>query len=275
MPELPEVETVRRVLEPQLRGRKISSLTVIRPIVLAHPEPEVFRRNIEGAEIETLDRRGKFLLFRLANGDTLTGHLRMTGQLLVMRSEEPVEKHTHVIFTLDNGCGLRFIDSRRFGRFWLIRNGETDTFSGIGRLGIEPFDERLTAAYLHERLGRRRVAVKECLLDQHVIAGIGNIYSDEILFAARIHPARKANLLSKRDWKTLAEIIPPLMSFFVEKNDISPEDYLTGKGQDYRNTPYLNVYGHEDDPCICCGTLLKRTVIGGRSSCFCPQCQKG
>lgn len=273
MPELPEVETVKRVLEPQLAGRKILSLTAVRPVVLAHPSAELFCRQVTGAVIRRLSRRGKFLQLHLENGDTLVVHLRMTGQLLVTPSDFPREKHTHVIFLLDDGKELRFIDLRRFGRFWLKRAGEEDSFTGLGRLGIEPSDPLLTAGYLQEQLGSRRKTIKECLLDQNVIAGIGNIYSDEILFACRIHPARKAHTLKKREWVTLAKTIPPLMAFFVEKNSISPEDYLLSGGQDYRNTPFLKVYGHEGDSCTYCGTPLKRMVIGGRSSCYCPKCQ--
>lgn len=274
MPELPEVETVRRVLEPQLRGRRIVSLNAIRPQVLAYPDAETFRGRVIGAEIESMGRRGKFLLFHLRNGDTLVGHLRMTGTLLVLPPETPVGTHTHVIFSLDNGQQLRFTDMRRFGRFWLIGAGEADTVSGIHRLGIEPDDPCLTAAYLKQLFAGRRKAIKECLLDQTCIAGIGNIYSDEILFAARIHPGRKACDLRGAEWRILAETIPPVMAFYVEKNTISPEDYRAGNGTDYRNTPFLNVYGHRDEPCRNCGTPLKWIVIGGRSSCFCPKCQK-
>ena len=169
---------------------------------------------------------------------------------------------------------LRYSDPRRFGRFWLLREGEEDAYSGIERLGIEPFDARLTGEYLREQFGGRRKAIKECLLEQGVVAGIGNIYSDEILFAAGIRPMRQASSLSDAEWGKLAEVIPERLRFFIEKNAISAEDYLRTRGQEYRNTPYLKVYGHAGEACPTCGETLCRMVIGGRSSVYCQACQK-
>ena len=198
----------------------------------------------------------------------------MTGCLLAAPPDHPMEKHTHMILRLDSGTELHFSDTRRFGRFWLIQNGEEDTYSGIGKLGLEPFDQKFGAEYLQDKLGRRKKAIKECLLDQSVIAGIGNIYSDEILFAARIHPERPANTLTKEEWDRLASAIPERLAFFIKTNETTPEEYLAAKGQDYRNTPFLRVYGHGGEPCPVCGEILCRSVIGGRSSVYCPVCQK-
>lgn len=197
----------------------------------------------------------------------------MTGCLLVTPPDYPMEKHTHIIMQLNSKTELRFSDTRRFGRFWLIQSGEEDTYSGIGKLGLEPFDENLTAEYLQSKFGKRKKAIKECLLDQSVVAGIGNIYSDEILFRAEICPDRSAGSLTAEEWQRLAAEIPACLSYFTLKNHITPEDYLQTKGQDYRNTPFLQVYGHNDEPCPRCGEALIRTVIGGRSSVYCPHCQ--
>lgn len=175
---------------------------------------------------------------------------------------------------MDNGTELRFSDTRRFGRFWLIRKDEADTYSGIDKLGLEPFDDSLTGAYLQSRLGKRKKTVKERLLDQSIVAGIGNIYSDEILFAAGIYPARPANSLNEKEWKRLAVVIPKQLQFFIEKNALTPEDYLKSKGQNYRNAPFLQVYGHDGDCCPKCGEKLCRIVVGGRGSVYCPNCQK-
>ena len=213
------------------------------------------------------------MLEEKADGGRVTLHLRMTGCLLLAPADHPEERHTHVVFALDGGEELRFSDMRRFGRFWLLEAGEEDERSGAGKLGPEPFDPALTAGYLQSRFGARKKAVKECLMEQEAVAGIGNIYSDEILFAARIHPARAANTLSAEEWGRLAAAIPERLAYFIEKNAISAEDYLATKGQEYRNTPYLQVYGHEGDPCPACGATLRRMVIGGRSSVFCPRCQ--
>jgi formamidopyrimidine-DNA glycosylase len=143
----------------------------------------------------------------------------------------------------------------------------------MDRLGVEPFDPCLTPRWLREQLGRSRRAVKTCLLDQSVVAGIGNIYSDEILFAARIHPQRPASSLTAPEWKRLAETIPGLMQFHVEQIHADNDEYLRTRGREYRNTPFLRVYGHAGEPCSNCGTKLERVVIGGRSSVFCPKCQ--
>ena len=275
MPELPEVETVRRVLEPQLRGLAITGVRPNRPEVIARPAADEFCRILTGQTIVAMTRRGKFLGIMLASGDHIAVHLRMTGCLLVAPAGHPAEKHTHVIVFLSSGKELRFSDTRRFGRLWLIRAGEKDTCSGIDKLGLEPFDNRLTASYLQRYFGKRRRAIKECLLDQSAVAGIGNIYSDEILFAANIHPARPANSLSVGEWKRIAFAIPLRLAYFIEKNAIAPEEYLKGKGKDYRNTPFLQVYGRGGEPCSNCATILCRTTIGGRSSVFCPRCQSG
>lgn len=273
MPELPEVETIKNVIAPQISGLKIADITINRPEIIAYPIAEEFCKAVTGQAISSMARRGKFLIIHLKNGNRIILHLRMTGCLLVTPPNYPLEKHTHIIFHLSNGMELRFSDARRFGRFWLIRNDEKDTYSGISKLGLEPLSTECNAEYLQIRFGKRKKTIKECLLDQSVIAGIGNIYSDEILYRAKICPTRSASSLTAKEWQRLAEIISECLSYFIEKNYINAEDYLKTKGQDYRNTPFLQVYGHADEPCPNCGNTLCRTVIGGRSSVYCPNCQ--
>lgn len=274
MPELPEVETIKRVLEPQLKGLTITKVTVNRPEVIARPAADEFCRLLIGQSVSGMMRRGKFLHILLDIGDRVILHLRMTGCLLFTPADFPEEKHTHIVLEMSDGRQLRFSDMRRFGRFWLLQNGEEDTYSGIAKLGMEPFDEGLTADYLISRLGKRKKTIKECLLDQSVVAGIGNIYSDEILFAAGIHPAWPACSLQQEEWECLVRVIPERLSYFIERNVISPEEYLETKGQDYRNTPFLQVYGHGGEACPVCGKMLYRMVIGGRSSVYCERCQR-
>lgn len=185
MPELPEVEAVKRVLEPQLQGRRIENVIVRRPEVAAHPAADAFCSRLAGQTISGMARRGKFLMITLVSGDHIVLHLRMTGCLLLTPADRPEEKHTHIVFQLNDGRELRFSDTRRFGRFWLLKDNETDLYSGIDQLGKEPFDPAFSAEYLNAHFGKRKRAIKECLLEQSVIAGIGNIYSDEILFAAK------------------------------------------------------------------------------------------
>ena len=277
MPELPEVETVRRVLAPQVAGRRICAVYVVWPGILARPaaDPAAFAAAVCGHTVTGMERRGKFLALLLDGGGTVRLHLRMTGQLLLCPPGWPDVPHTHLAFELDDGSELRYADARRFGRFWYLAPGEPDTYSGVAQLGPEPFDPALTPAYLRGTLGGRRAAIKNCLLDQRVVAGIGNIYSDEILFAVRIRPDRPACTLTAAEWRRLAAEIPAQLRQQIEWNGISPTDYLAGSGQDYRNTPHLQVYGRGGAVCPRCGkTQLRRIVIAGRSSVFCPRCQR-
>lgn len=274
MPELPEVEAVKRVLEPQLQGRRIENVIVRRPEVAAHPAADAFCSRLAGQTISGMARRGKFLMITLVSGDHIVLHLRMTGCLLLTPADRPEEKHTHIVFQLNDGRELRFSDTRRFGRFWLLKDNETDLYSGIDQLGKEPFDPAFSAEYLNAHFGKRKRAIKECLLEQSVIAGIGNIYSDEILFAVKLYPARLANSLTAEEWAQLAATIPRQLSYFIEKNKMTPEEYLETKGQAYRNTPFLQVYGKAGKPCPVCGQTLCRMMLGGRSSTFCPNCQQ-
>lgn len=274
MPELPEVETIRRIIEPQTADRSLVSISVHNPEIIAFPDADTFESSPTGCTFTKMSRRGKFLIFHLDNGGRLVLHLRMTGQLLVTPPDYQEEKHTHLIAELSNGKQLRYIDVRRFGRFWLLGRDEADAVTGMDKLGIEPDDEALTAVFLKEKLSKRRKAIKEMLLDQTVIAGIGNIYSDEILHAARIYPEKHCNTLTNAEWKRLAEQIPKVIAWATEANEITPEDYLAGKGKEYRNTPFLRAYGHSGKPCEVCGTPFEKMNVGGRSSCYCPKCQK-
>lgn len=273
LPELPEIETIKNVIGPQIQGSMIENISASRPEIISHPTADEFCKAVTRQTISSMARRGKFLLINLNNESRIVLHLRMTGCLLVAPPEYPMEKHTHIIMQLSNGTELRFSDTRRFGRFWLIHSGEEDTYSRIGKLGLEPLYAECNAEYLQGKFGKRKKTIKECLLDQSVVAGIGNIYSDEILFRAKIIPARPANSLTSEEWQRLAAEIPECLSFFIDKNRITPKDYLQTKGQDYRNTPFLQVYGHAGEPCRSCGATLIRTVIGGRSSVYCPNCQ--
>ena len=273
MPELPEVESVRVALEAPLRGRRIEGVRLPDERCAAHPAAEAFCDSLRGREFSALGRRGKFLYAALDDGGKLVVHLRMTGRLLLAEAGEASTAHTRAAFLLDDGRELRFVDARRFGRLWLLRPGEEDTYTGMAGLGPEPDDPALDAAYLRGVCGKSRRAVKACLLDQSVVAGIGNIYSDEVLHVARIRPDRPACSLSAEEWERLAEYIPRVVRFFAEKNLVTFEEYRQSAGLEYRNTPWLRVYGHAGEACDICGTALERRVIGGRSSVFCPNCQ--
>ncbi len=274
MPELPEVETIKRIVCPQLAGRTIETTEVRNAQVIAYPKSTCFSKAMSGQIISNMSRRGKFLTIQLENGDRLSLHLRMTGQLTVVPESEPIEKHTHLIFHLSGGSQLRYIDTRRFGRFWLLRKGEADTVTGQNKLGLEPTDPAITGEYLKTLLGKRKKTVKEMLLDQAVIAGIGNIYSDEILFAAKIYPGTACRILNEYDWDKLAKKIPEIIIWGIESNNMTPDEYLRGKGKEYRNISQLRIYGRAGKPCVRCGTIIDKVTICGRTSCYCPSCQK-
>lgn len=273
MPELPEIETIRRVTAPQAVGRRIADAVVYAPGSVGHPDAEGFRTGLVGRTIDRLDRRGKFLTAVLGDGSRLVMHMRMTGCLTVAPPGYPEDRHTRIVLVLDDGYVIRFSDMRRFGRMWLFGPGEDDGCCGIGDLGPEPDDPGLTAEYMSERLGHSSRAIKECLLDQTVVAGIGNIYSDEILFSAGIDPATPARRLTAEQWGELAVTIPERIRYFTETNSTGPEEFLRSGGKGYRNTPYLRVYGQAGEPCPVCGATLVRRVIGGRGSVSCPVCQ--
>lgn len=273
MPELPEVETVKRIIEPQVKGQKILSVDVRNIQVIAYPETDVFRELLVGRTITGMSRRGKFLSVELNGGDKVYLHLRMTGQLLVTPRDYPMEKHTHLIMELSGGSQIRYIDVRRFGRFWYLKSGEDISITGIDKLGIEPTSRKMTVEYLKTAAGKRKKSVKEMLHDQSVVAGIGNIYSDEILYAAGIYPEKKCVDLSDDEWERLAEQIPEIIRWGIKANKMTAEEYLAGQGKEYRNTPHLRAYGHAGKECQRCGAVFEKITVGGRSSTFCPECQ--
>ncbi len=274
MPELPEVETVKNTLSPLLIGRTITTCRLNRTDVIKYPAAEQFSLLLNDARIGLLSRRGKYLIINLDNGDRLIIHLRMTGRLLCTPADKEQKIHTHVIFALDNGNELRFSDTRRFGCLWLLKKGEEDTVTGINRLGIEPFDDNFNADYLSSHLSKRRICIKQGLLDQSVIAGLGNIYVDESLFAAAIAPQHLTSELNQQQWQTLAEVIPQVLMQSIANNGTTFSDYLDGEGNAGKNMPFLQAYRREGLPCLRCGASLQRAKIAGRSSYFCPVCQK-
>lgn len=274
MPELPEVETVKRSLAPLLEKKRIEEVILHKEIVVAHPEPCLFIQKARGRQIEGISRRGKYLQIALEGGHTLVVHLRMTGALVFSPLQEPLPKHTHAVFQLDDGNLLRYTDIRRFGRLWLVAAGERDDFTGRSKLGLEPFDAGFSAQYLADCLKKRRITIKQALLDQRVIAGLGNIYADEILFAAGIAPWRPVSELAEEEWQKLAQIIPAVLEESIRHRGTSFRDYQDGLGQKGDNLSRLQVYQRKGQPCPCCGQALARTVVAQRGTFYCAACQK-
>lgn len=270
MPELPEVEAVRRALSPELEGRVILNVNILRGDVVAWPQPAAFADLLTGRRIGALRRRGKYLGFPLADGTELWLHLRMTGKLSLVAPDAGLPAHTHVILSLDDGRDLRFYDTRRFGRLWALRAGEEDTVTGMAQLGAEPSE--LTAADLLILFAGRRRPLKSALLDQHLIAGLGNIYADEILFRSGLSPLRPAGSLTDAELGRLAAVMGPTLEAAVQRG-VNCSRQLFGETLPSRQPQGWKVYGRRGEPCACCGTPLIGVRIGGRSSVYCPKCQ--
>ncbi|PZD95841.1 DNA-formamidopyrimidine glycosylase [Paenibacillus sambharensis] len=273
MPELPEVETVRRTLTELVAGRTIERVTVTLPRIIQRPaEPEQFADMLAGRRIETVERRGKFLRIVL-DELVLVSHLRMEGRYGLYRTDEPVEKHTHVIFHFTDGTELRYKDVRQFGTMHIFLPGEEFMCPPLNKLGIEPLDELFTPESLRCTLGRRTTKIKPLLLNQQYIVGLGNIYVDEALFAAGIHPERTADTLKKDEWSRLHAAIVETLGRAVEAGGSSIKSYVNGQGEVGLFQYSLQVYGREEEPCRRCGSVISKSVVGGRGTHVCIKCQ--
>ncbi len=274
MPELPEVETVRRTLEGKLVGKNIEEVNLITPDILRQPCPSNFVEIITGKKFRALERRGKYLLFRLSQGWMLVGHLRMTGQLVYCEPATPIVKHTHLIIKLDDGFQLRYIDIRRFGGFNLVEVNNMDSIKGLAALGPEPLGEDFSKEYLKKNLRNSRAKIKSILLDQTFVAGLGNIYVDEALFKAKVHPERLGSSLTPREIAALHKAIQEVLELGIENRGTSLRDYVDGEGRSGEFQKLLQVYGKYKEPCPRCRTVLLKAKVAGRTSSYCPKCQK-
>jgi formamidopyrimidine-DNA glycosylase len=274
VPELPEVETVVRDLRPCLVGGRLSAVKQASRHALRKPWRPAWKAAVIGQRVQHVERRGKWILVGLEREQTLVVHLGMTGQLTVTAASTPVAPHTHLIFSLDAGAQeLRFRDIRRFGSVTVFPDRQAlDAFFDQARLGPEPFD--LTAAYWRDRLRSTRRCLKAVLLDQSVVAGVGNIYADESLFQAQLHPARLACDLADAESERLRRAVATVLRRAIERRGSSIRDYVGGSGLkgEYQNE--FRVYGRTGEPCPRCGTAIACLRLAGRSSHFCPQCQK-
>lgn len=274
MPELPEVETVRRTLRRLVVGKRIAEVHVSLPRIIRRPaEPEAFARALEGAAIEDIGRRGKFLIFTMDNGLRLISHLRMEGRYGLFQAADEVEKHTHVRFTFTDDTELRYRDVRQFGTMDLYTAAELEREGPIRKLGLEPLDEQFTLTAFRERLAGRTTKIKPLLLQQECVAGLGNIYVDEALHLAGIHPERPADELSRQELARLHHAIVETLSQAVESGGSSVKSYVNGQGESGTYQFLLRAYGREGMPCQQCGHLIEKFVVGGRGTHICPRCQ--
>jgi formamidopyrimidine-DNA glycosylase len=269
MPELPEVETTVRALRDPLVGETISDVRVYWPRHVEIPDPDELRERIVGLQINKITRRGKYLIFDMTEDETLIVHLRMTGHLSVVERDTPPDPHTHTIFALASGRELRFRDTRKFGRVYLVKDPE----EVVGKLGPEPLEPSFTPELLAQRLERRSMRMKSLLLDQTFVAGIGNIYADEALFYAGIHPERSAATLTDDEIIALHAAIQKVLRMGIRREGASIDRYRKPDGTrgDMQNA--VAVFRRTGEPCPRCGTPVERIVLGGRSTHFCPSCQ--
>jgi formamidopyrimidine-DNA glycosylase len=270
MPELPEVETTVRALRPFVVGQTIIGVRNNWPRHIATPTLPELQARIHGTVIQSVDRRAKFLVFTLSQQETLIIHLRMSGHLSVQAAAAPVDKHVHTVFELDNGQELRFRDQRKFGRVYLVRQPQTV----LGKLGPEPLDDFFTPQILAQQLNGRRRAIKSVLLEQDVVAGIGNIYADEALYYARVRPTRLTHTLSENEIQQLHQAIQYVLQLGIDREGASIDLYTKPDGSKGEMQQAVAVFRRTGDPCYGCGAPIERIKLGGRSTHFCPHCQQ-
>jgi formamidopyrimidine-DNA glycosylase len=271
MPELPEVETVCRGLKPLIVGETIKRIDV-RIDKLRWPVASELQTELPGQTIRSVSRRAKYILIAVDTGLILI-HLGMSGVVRVVESETPVQKHDHVDLVLENGTCLRMNDPRRFGA-WLWCAGPLENHLRIHHLGPEPLLDEFNATTLFKRSRGRSVAVKNFIMDQKVVVGVGNIYASEALFRAGINPNESAGLISLRRYKKLVFAIKSVLAEAIEQGGTTIRDFASAEGSPGYFMQKLLVYGREEQPCLICNEPIRNRRIGGRSSFYCPKCQK-
>jgi len=273
MPELPEVETIRRGLNRALSGRVIRELRIAETRLRQKVDAQRLKRLSVGRKIESIDRRAKYLLCRLDNDATLIFHLGMSGRLLLCSESLPLEKHDHIQFRLNDGRELRFRDPRRFGLVDAMANGVLDKHPLFANLGIEPFDPACTPEFLFARSRRLSKPIKNFLMDGSIIVGIGNIYANEALFRARLHPELPAGKLKLPDWQKLLKSIHKTLELAIAAGGTTLNDFHDSDGAMGYFQQQLMVYDREGQACYACGKKIKRIVQAGRSTFYCRHCQ--
>jgi formamidopyrimidine-DNA glycosylase len=282
MPELPEVETVRRGLDKYTLDRAITGTQVLLPRTIAHPDtPEEFSFGLQHTKIQTWHRRGKYLYAKLATPDTqqpagwLGVHLRMTGQLLWVESSTEVHKHTRVRLFLGKDWEIRFVDQRTFGQMWWIPPSKQpgQVMTGMEKLGPEPFDPGFSIEYFAAKLQKSSRNIKTVILDQNLVAGLGNIYADEALFMSKIHPETPANQLALSQIELLRESAINVLQASIDSGGTTFSNYLSVEGTNGNYGGMAWVYNRTNQPCRVCQTPISKMRLGGRGTHYCPQCQ--
>jgi formamidopyrimidine-DNA glycosylase len=274
VPELPEVESVRRQLAPLLEGRRFERVEVTDPRLTRPDDPAAVARSLEGERVAVVERRGKYLVVRFESGRALLIHLRMTGSLRHVRAGSPADDpYTRAVVRLDDGSDVAYRDIRRFGTWTVLERGEEDAYLEH-RLGAEPLGRAFTAARLGARLANRRAPVKSAILDQRTLAGVGNIYADEALWYASVHPLREARSLDEVELAALHRGIRRALARGIERQGSTLRDYRLPDGASGAMQHEFKVYGREGEPCDRCVTPIEKIRVAGRGTWYCPSCQR-
>ena len=274
MPELPEVETIRLALEPQLVGRRFDRVEITDPRLVRPFEPVAVAAELEGERVAAVERRGKYLVVRFESGRVLLIHLRMTGSLRrTAAGSQPDDPYRRAVVRLDDGSDVAYRDVRRFGTWQLFEPGEIDAYLAQ-RLGREPLERGFTAGWLAGRLAGRHTPLKAALLDQRTVPGLGNIYVDEALWLAGLHPLREAGTLDAEEVGRLTKGIKDALRAGIAHQGASLRDYSTPDGRRGRMQDRFRVYGREGEPCPRCGTPIDKIRVAGRGTWYCPDCQR-
>ncbi len=272
MPELAEVRTVARTLNERIVGKKIIDITINYGKII-DGDLEDFEKNVTNSYILSVDNYGKWLFISLGEY-TIMSHLRMEGKYFIKGTKDPVEKHEHVIFHLDDGSDLRYHDTRKFGRMRLVKTEEIYKTPEIAKLGIEPDNKALTGEYLYNMVHDSKLPIKSLLLDQSIINGLGNIYTNEVLFAAGIHPETEGNKITLKDAKKMVEESRKIITKATEMGGTTIRSYTSSLGVYGSYQSELKVQSRDKEKCLVCGSDIKKIRVGGRGTYFCPKCQK-
>lgn len=272
MPEIAEVETVRNTLKKQILHKRIKEVKILYEKMIEGKKEE-FKENLIGDEFIDIKRRGKWLIFEL-NNHYLLSHLRMEGKYFLKTEQEPIEKHEHVIITFLDNTDLRYHDTRKFGRMSLIKKEELETNEKIKKQGYEPGEKDLTVEYLLNKFKNKNIAIKTLLLDQTIISGLGNIYANEVLFASNINPFKKGKEITKVEVKRIINSSNKIIKKAIELGGTTIKSYTSSLGVTGRFQQELMVHKKENEECKICHTLIKNDKINGRSTYYCPCCQK-
>ena len=273
MPELPEVETVKESLKPRLLNRVITKADIHYDGIIEYPTASLFKDLIIDQRINDIKRYGKWLIFVL-DDYYLLSHLRMEGKYFFRTKKDVIDKHEHVVFTLDNDVELRYMDVRKFGKMHLIEKDKIDKEGPLIKMGLEPWDNGLSARYLKSKLSKKQIPIKTSLLDQSIIVGIGNIYANEILYLSGINPLKTSKDLSDKDLENIISNTKKVLELAIKKGGTTIRSYTSVDGVHGLFQQELYVHGKENKLCPSCKSKIVKIKVGGRGTYYCPKCQK-